>query len=100
MSGGTVPSVANVQLRLEVAQGQVEQAVRTLEGLDTTLRIDAATALIDQLTQLRDLAGALATIALHLELFARDESLRAGALRATAQQELFASEASEHPHDA
>jgi len=97
MSGGTVPSVAEIDRQLDTAAILIARATAILVELEGTARVDGAAALIEQLTRLRDLAGAFAAIALHLEVFARDETERARALLATTQLALTADDASGAP---
>jgi len=99
MSGGTVPSVAEIDRQLDTAAILIARAIAILEQVEVRMRMDGAATLIDQLTRLRDLAGAFATIALHLEVFARDETERARALLATAQLELTAGGEGADPHE-
>ena len=99
MSGGTVRSVAEIDRQLDTAALLIARATAILEQLEGTARLAGTSALIDQLTRLRDLASAFAAIALHLEIFARDETERARALLATAQLELTASEEGADPHE-
>ena len=99
MSGGTVPSVADLDRELDAAGLVLARVLARLDQLETTARVDGAAALIEQLTRLRDLASTFATLALHLEIFARDETERARALLATAQLELTAGDPGTDPHE-
>ncbi len=99
MSGGTVRSVADVARELDTAAILIARATAILDQVETSQRQAGAAALIDQLTRLRDLASAFAALALHLEIFGRDETERARALLATAQLELTASEQGADPHE-